>query len=87
MERNNVGPEIDPGAPGVPAGGGGRHAPGSSSPAATLAAAIVSGRVLDRIRRALREPSRPPERDPARRPAMDTIDDWILFGPRLRSSG
>ncbi|HYJ60786.1 MAG TPA: hypothetical protein VE032_04900 [Actinomycetota bacterium] len=47
----------------------------------------MSRRVLDRIRRALREPSRPPERDPARRPAMDTIDDWILFGPRLRSSG
>lgn len=24
------------------------------------------------------------ERDPDRRPTLDTLDDWILFGPRMR---
>jgi len=48
---------------------------------------MTGRRVIDRIRRALREPPRRPERDPDRRPAMDTIDDWILFGPRMHHAG
>ena len=49
---------------------------------------LVNGpRVLDRIRRALREPTRAPERDPDRRPPMDTLDDWILYGPRMHHAG
>ena len=34
-------------------------------------------------RRVLEEPRRPAERDPDARPRMDTLDDWILFGPRM----
>jgi hypothetical protein len=25
-----------------------------------------------------------PERNPDARPRLDTLDDWILFGPRMR---
>jgi hypothetical protein len=37
-----------------------------------------------KIARALQETEVPPERDPSKRPAMDTLDDWILFGPRMK---
>jgi hypothetical protein len=37
-----------------------------------------------KIARALEETEAPPERDPSKRPAMDTLDDWILFGPRMK---
>jgi len=34
-------------------------------------------------RRLLEEPRTPIERNPDARAPMDTLDDWILFGPRL----
>ncbi|MDP9300421.1 MAG: hypothetical protein M3P43_05935 [Actinomycetota bacterium] len=37
-------------------------------------------RALRKARRAL---VRGAERNPDERPAMDSIDDWILFGPRM----
>jgi hypothetical protein len=30
------------------------------------------------------EPGGRPERDPDARRRLDTLDDWILFGPRMR---
>ena len=41
-------------------------------------------------RRRLREAARArpdrglPERNPDERPRLDSLDDWILFGPRMR---
>src|SRR5262245_18389819 len=56
-----------------------------------LAEAVVSARrwaaaARHRLGRARREPLRRRryERNPDDRPAMDTLDDWILFGPRMR---
>jgi hypothetical protein len=55
--------------------------------------ALVNGRRLAAgARRALRraarimeaEPGSRPDRDPDARPRLDTLDDWILFGPRMR---
>ena len=37
-------------------------------------------RALRKARRAL---ERGAERNPDERPAMDSLDDWILFGPRM----
>jgi hypothetical protein len=37
-------------------------------------------RALRKARRAL---ARGAERNPDQRPAMDSLDDWILFGPRM----
>ena len=43
-----------------------------------------SGRHLNRdLRKARRAVARGAERNPDRRPAMDSLDDWILFGPRM----
>jgi len=40
-----------------------------------------------RLRRAIDEGNRGhgrvAERDPGERPRLDTLDDWILFGPRM----
>jgi hypothetical protein len=35
------------------------------------------------LRKARRTLARGAERNPDERPAMDTLDDWILFGPRM----
>jgi hypothetical protein len=49
----------------------------------TLAAG--ARRALRRAARILEvEPGGRPERDPDARPRLDTLDDWILFGPRMR---
>ena len=43
-----------------------------------------SRRHLNRARRkARRALARGAERNPDERPAMDSLDDWILFGPRM----
>jgi hypothetical protein len=58
-----------------------------------VAVALVNrGRLAAGARRALRraarildaEPCGRPERDPNARPRLETLDDWILFGPRMR---
>ena len=43
-----------------------------------------SRRHLNReLRKARRALGRAAERNPDQRPAMDSLDDWILFGPRM----
>ncbi|TMK61102.1 MAG: hypothetical protein E6G54_00655 [Actinobacteria bacterium] len=43
-----------------------------------------SRRQLNRaLRKARRAIARGAERNPDQRPAMDSLDDWILFGPRM----
>ena len=43
-----------------------------------------SRRHLNReLRKARRALARGAERNPDERPAMDSLDDWILFGPRM----
>lgn len=37
-----------------------------------------------RLRRFLTEPDRGPERNPDERHPLETLEDWILFGPRRR---
>jgi hypothetical protein len=58
-----------------------------------VAVALVNGRrlaagarrALGRAARVLdAEPGGRSERDPDARPRLDTLDDWILFGPRMR---
>jgi hypothetical protein len=46
--------------------------------------AAVSLRALREVGEMLPEEPRRPERNPDARPEMDTLDDWILFGPRMR---
>jgi hypothetical protein len=42
-------------------------------------------RALRRVARILEaEPGGRPERNPDARPRLETLDDWILFGPRMR---
>jgi hypothetical protein len=40
-------------------------------------------RVNRALRRARRALARGAERNPDERPAMDSLDHWILFGPRM----
>ena len=43
-----------------------------------------SRRHLNRaLRKARRAVARGAERNPDERPAIDSLDDWILFGPRM----
>ncbi|HEX6844162.1 MAG TPA: hypothetical protein VF235_03510 [Actinomycetota bacterium] len=43
----------------------------------------ITTRVRERVRRSARA-DRGPERNPDERHPLETLDDWILFGPRLR---
>jgi hypothetical protein len=55
-------------------------------PEAPVNARGVAAAALRRLREATRgrpEPARP-ERNPDERPRLDSLDDWILFGPRMR---
>jgi hypothetical protein len=50
------------------------------------AAHVVAAARRAMVRAALRteaELGRPPERNPDERRPLETLDDWILFGPRM----
>ncbi len=45
---------------------------------------MKGGAVIKRVLRKMREPARRPERNPDVRQPLESLDDWILFGPRMR---
>jgi succinate dehydrogenase/fumarate reductase flavoprotein subunit len=94
------GTDVRPGAHAAPdardrrAGRSSQEARAASSPLAAPAGAVVNParmapaaakRALVRAaRRAEAELGRSPERNPDERGPLDTLDAWILFGPRVR---
>jgi hypothetical protein len=50
---------------------------------AAQVAAAARQALVRAARRAEAELGRSPERNPDERPPLETLDDWILFGPRM----